>query len=121
MYLIFQDASIKMSFITYLLQVKLSRNPRERERYDNQAEVFSILQTLQCLEKSYIADRVAPEEYTKNCSRSVAFLSHFMFYVLVKPMTFNYVTASYSYSCLISSINAIYGVSVHRDKGQSQK
>jgi len=50
-------------------EVKLSRNPREREKYDNLAELFAVLTTLQCLEKAYIADRVAADQYTKNCSR----------------------------------------------------
>ena len=50
-------------------EVRLSRNPREREKYDNLAELFAVLTTLQCLEKAYIGDRVLPDEYTKNCSR----------------------------------------------------
>jgi len=50
-------------------EVKLSRNPREREKYDNLAELFAVLTTLQCLEKAYIADRVSADQYTKNCSR----------------------------------------------------
>ena len=35
-------------------EVKLYRNPREREKYDNQAELFAVINTLQCLEKAYI-------------------------------------------------------------------
>ena len=59
-------------FLKYLIQnfqVKLSRNPREREKHDNLAELFAVLTTLQCLEKAYIADRVSADQYTKNCSR----------------------------------------------------
>jgi ESCRT-I complex subunit VPS28 len=50
-------------------EVKLARNPREREKFDNLAELFAVLTTLQCLEKAYIKDCVPPKEYTANCSK----------------------------------------------------
>jgi ESCRT-I complex subunit VPS28 len=50
-------------------EVKLYRNPRERERYDNQAELFAVINTLQCLEKAYIKDSVPAKEYTAHCSK----------------------------------------------------
>jgi len=50
-------------------EVRLSRNPREREKFDNLAELFAVLTALQCLEKAYIGDRVVADEYTKNCSK----------------------------------------------------
>ena len=37
-----------------LPQVRLYRNPREREKIDNLAELFAVINTLQCLEKAYI-------------------------------------------------------------------
>ena len=39
-------------------QVRLYRNPREREKIDNLAELFAVINTLQCLEKAYIKDSV---------------------------------------------------------------
>lgn len=48
-------------------EVRLWKNSRERERYDNMADVFSIITTLQALEKAYIKDVVEPAAYTKNC------------------------------------------------------
>ena len=39
-------------------EVKLYRNPREREKIDNLAELFAVINTLQCLEKAYIKDSV---------------------------------------------------------------
>ena len=39
-------------------QVRLYRNPREREKMDNLAELFAVINTLQCLEKAYIKDSV---------------------------------------------------------------
>ena len=50
-------------------EVKLYRNPREREKYDNQAELFAVINTLQCLEKAYIKDAVPAKEYTAHCSK----------------------------------------------------
>ena len=40
------------------MQVRLYRNPREREKIDNLAELFAVINTLQCLEKAYIKDSV---------------------------------------------------------------
>ena len=31
-------------------------------RYDNMAELFAVINTLQCLEKAYIKDAVEPKE-----------------------------------------------------------
>lgn len=50
-------------------EVRLSKNPREREKYDNLAELFAVLSTLQCLEKAYIRDAVGAKEYTANCKK----------------------------------------------------
>ena len=67
-------------------QVRLYRNPREREKIDNLAELFAVINTLQCLEKAYIRDSVKNkvniniqtrlkfkinlcQEYTGNCSK----------------------------------------------------
>lgn len=52
-----------------LEEVKLCRNAREREKYDNMADLFSILSTLQQLEKAYIRDCVKHREYTAACSK----------------------------------------------------
>ena len=38
--------------------MRLYRNPREREKIDNLAELFAVINTLQCLEKAYIKDSV---------------------------------------------------------------
>uniref|UniRef100_A0A6I8MXH1 Vacuolar protein sorting-associated protein 28 homolog n=1 Tax=Ornithorhynchus anatinus TaxID=9258 RepID=A0A6I8MXH1_ORNAN len=50
-------------------EVKLYKNAREREKYDNMAELFAVVKTLQALEKAYIKDCVTPKEYTAACSR----------------------------------------------------
>ncbi|KAM4865525.1 vacuolar protein sorting-associated protein 28 homolog isoform 2-T2 [Thomomys bottae] len=38
-------------------------------RYDNMAELFAVVKTMQALEKAYIKDCVTPNEYTAACSR----------------------------------------------------
>ncbi|XP_057592880.1 vacuolar protein sorting-associated protein 28 homolog isoform X2 [Hippopotamus amphibius kiboko] len=50
-------------------EVKLYKNAREREKYDNMAELFAVVKTMQALEKAYIKDCVSPSEYTAACSR----------------------------------------------------
>lgn len=68
-------------------EVKLYQNAREREkqvlfkityismltlsifRYDNLADLYAVINTLQQLEKAYIRDCVTPKEYTGACSK----------------------------------------------------
>ncbi|XP_071965068.1 vacuolar protein sorting-associated protein 28 homolog [Antedon mediterranea] len=50
-------------------EVKLYRNSREREKHDNSAELFAVINTMQYLEKAYIKDAVSPKEYTAACSK----------------------------------------------------
>ncbi|CAH2010426.1 unnamed protein product [Acanthoscelides obtectus] len=50
-------------------EVKLYNNAREREKYDNMADLYAVINTLQQLEKAYIRDCVTPKEYTGACSK----------------------------------------------------
>lgn len=50
-------------------EVKLYRHAREREKYDNMAELYALINTLQNLEKAYIWDCITPQEYTASCSK----------------------------------------------------
>lgn len=50
-------------------EVKLFRHAREREKYDNMADLFALVSTLQNLEKAYVRDCVTPQEYTAACSK----------------------------------------------------
>jgi len=52
-----------------LEEVKLYRNARDREKFDNMADLFSILKTFESLEKAYVKDAVKPKEYTSACSK----------------------------------------------------
>lgn len=50
-------------------EVKLYRHARERERYDNMADLYALISTLQQLEKAYIWDCITAKEYTATCSK----------------------------------------------------
>jgi len=47
----------------------LYRSAREREKYDNMADLYAVINTLQSLEKAYIRDAVLAKEYTATCSK----------------------------------------------------
>lgn len=50
-------------------EIKLFRLPSERENYDNLADCYSVMNTIQHLEKAYIKDAITSKEYTAACSK----------------------------------------------------
>ncbi|XP_018325041.1 vacuolar protein sorting-associated protein 28 homolog [Agrilus planipennis] len=50
-------------------EVKLFQNSREREKFDNLADLYAVINTIQQLEKAYIRDCVPSKEYTGACSK----------------------------------------------------
>lgn len=52
-----------------LQEVRLSTSTAERDLYDSLAEIYSIIVTLDGLEKAYIKDSVTESVYTEICSR----------------------------------------------------
>ncbi|KAI4216635.1 MAG: hypothetical protein LQ351_001124 [Letrouitia transgressa] len=50
-------------------EVKLSDSAGERDLYDSLAEIYSIIITLDGLEKAYIKDSIPEADYTKLCNR----------------------------------------------------
>lgn len=55
--------------MSHLDELKLFTSTKEREKYDNQADLYAVINTLQNLEKAYIRDCVTPKEYTAACSK----------------------------------------------------
>ena len=49
-------------------EVRLHENARQREEIDNRANVYSLIQTIEALEKAYIKNAVTPHEYTTQCN-----------------------------------------------------
>ncbi|EEH09617.1 vacuolar sorting-associated protein [Histoplasma capsulatum G186AR] len=50
-------------------EVKLSSSSAERDLYESLAEIYSIILTLDGLEKAYIKDAITESEYTETCAR----------------------------------------------------
>ncbi|KAF2112189.1 VPS28 protein-domain-containing protein [Lophiotrema nucula] len=50
-------------------EVKLSTTSTERDLYDSLAEIYSIIVTLDALEKAYLKDSINEGDYTEACSR----------------------------------------------------
>jgi len=69
MYGNFQQQPAQQMRPELLQEVKLYSNAREREKFDNMAELFAVINTLQHLEKAYIKDAIHPKEYTAACSK----------------------------------------------------
>jgi len=55
--------------LTVVKEVKLASSSSERDLYDSLAEVYSIIVTLEALEKAYLKDSVAATYYTETCGR----------------------------------------------------
>lgn len=50
-------------------EVKLANTSAERDLYESLAEIYSIILTLDALEKAYLRDSIAESEYTEICDR----------------------------------------------------
>jgi len=58
--------------VTKVTEVKLYSNNRERETYDAMADLFSIIKTIEALEKAYVRDAISPDDYKKHCLKLLA-------------------------------------------------
>lgn len=54
------------------MEVKLWNDKREREMYENFAELFAIIKATEKLEKAYVRDIVSPQEYETECQKLIA-------------------------------------------------
>ena len=52
-------------------EVKLSTTAAERDLNESLAEIYSIIITLDALEKAYLRDSVSESDYTETCSRLI--------------------------------------------------
>ncbi|KAI9656541.1 MAG: Vacuolar protein-sorting-associated protein 28 [Bathelium mastoideum] len=53
----------------FLRELKLATTNTERDLYESLAEVYSIITTLEALEKAFLKDSIAEVDYTETCSR----------------------------------------------------
>jgi ESCRT-I complex subunit VPS28 len=49
--------------------VKLAESAAERDLYESLAEIYSIIVTLDALERAYLRDSIKESEYTETCDR----------------------------------------------------
>ncbi|KAE9613511.1 hypothetical protein Lal_00015930 [Lupinus albus] len=54
------------------MEVKLWNDKREREMYDNFAELYAIIKATESLEKAYVRDIISPKEYELECQKLIA-------------------------------------------------
>lgn len=54
------------------MEVKLWNDKREREMYDNLAELFAIIKATEKLEKAYVRDIISAAEYETECQKLIA-------------------------------------------------
>ncbi|KAL4391733.1 hypothetical protein AHAS_Ahas03G0274600 [Arachis hypogaea] len=54
------------------MEVKLWNDKREREMYDNFAELYAIIKATERLEKAYVRDIISPQEYELECQKLIA-------------------------------------------------
>ncbi|KAI4296634.1 hypothetical protein L6164_036579 [Bauhinia variegata] len=54
------------------MEVKLWNDKREREMYDNVAELYAIIRATEKLEKAYVRDIIASQEYELECQKLIA-------------------------------------------------
>jgi len=53
-------------------KVQLFQGPREREKYDNMADLYAIIKTVEHLEKAYVKDAIPAEKYEPACNKLIA-------------------------------------------------
>jgi len=54
------------------VEVELYETMTEREKYDNFADLYSIIMATDYLEKAYAGDAITRQEYTKECNKLIA-------------------------------------------------
>ncbi|CAK9194280.1 unnamed protein product [Sphagnum troendelagicum] len=53
-------------------EVRLWSDKKEREMYDNFADLFAIVKTMEKLEKAYVRDVISAKEYESACTKLIA-------------------------------------------------
>ena len=53
-------------------EIRLFESSREREAYDEQANLYAILTATEHLERAYARDAISPKEYTEQCKKLIS-------------------------------------------------
>ena len=104
-------------------EVKLYKTPKERERYDNQANLFAIVSTLEQLEKAYIKDCIKPNEYTTACSTLLTQYKTAFRLIESEFKTIDNFAKKYKMDCpvALARIKEDRPITIKDDKGESSK
>lgn len=105
-------------------EVRLYRTATEREHYDNLADLYSIINTLNNLEKQYIKDSVTAKEYTAACSKLLVQIN--VAFSQVKSEEFPTIEAfmnKYNFHCTAAMERIKEGrpITIKDDKGNTSK
>lgn len=52
-------------------RIKLFENIKDREKFENMADLFSIITTVEHLEKAYVRDSISSDPYSKACTKLI--------------------------------------------------
>ncbi|RWS17000.1 vacuolar sorting protein VPS28-like protein [Dinothrombium tinctorium] len=104
-------------------EVRLYRNAREREKYDNLADLYAVINSIQCLEKAYIKDCVHPKEYTAACSKLLCQYKAAFKQVQDEFPNIEAFMKKYRFDCpaAILRINEDRPITIKDDKGNTSK
>ncbi|XP_050400857.1 vacuolar protein sorting-associated protein 28 homolog [Patella vulgata] len=104
-------------------EVKLNRTARDREKYDNMAELYAVINTIQSLEKAYIRDAVAPKEYTAACSKLLVQYKAAFRQVQSEYTTVEEFMKKYRLDCpaALERIKELRPITIKDDKGNTSK
>lgn len=65
----YTPSSILTASINLDEEVKLSTTPAERDLHESLAEIYSIIVTIDAVERAYLKDSISEPAYTETCSR----------------------------------------------------
>ncbi|KAJ3436200.1 vacuolar protein sorting-associated protein 28 [Anaeramoeba flamelloides] len=68
----FMPRNINMLSLSNNKKIKSYNNSKERELLENESNLFSIMQTLENLEKAYVRDSITSKEYTNECWKMIS-------------------------------------------------
>ncbi|OQV15638.1 Vacuolar protein sorting-associated protein 28-like protein [Hypsibius exemplaris] len=104
--------------------VRLFKNSKERDWYENLGDLYAVVNSIEQLEKAYIRDCITPKEYTAACSRLlVQCKSSFK---LIKSPEFETIAAfmkRFKFDCpaAMDRIKDDSPITIREDKGNTSK
>lgn len=67
-----QEKQLNLESINPLMDVKLWNDKREREMYENFADLYAIIKATEKLEKNYVRDVISSHDYEPECMKLIA-------------------------------------------------